>query len=110
MSNWIIYSHLHSLKLKFYSFTFTFVITRTKSSMLKRIITGDEKWVAYNNVTRKKWLSEKMKGIQSTSKADIHEIRDAMCKGKGDSFFLLSTGQEQIYRDNGYSRSLLLSQ
>jgi [histone H3]-lysine36 N-dimethyltransferase SETMAR len=40
---------------------------------LKRIITGDEKWVVYNNVKRKRSWSKKDEPIQSTSKADIHQ-------------------------------------
>lgn len=40
---------------------------------LKRIITGDEKWVVYNNVKRKRSWSKKDEPAQSTSKADIHQ-------------------------------------
>lgn len=40
---------------------------------LKRIITGDEKWVVYNNVKRKRSWSKKDKPAQSTLKADIHQ-------------------------------------
>ena len=40
---------------------------------LKLIITGDEKWVVYNNVKRKRSWSKKDEPTQSTSKADIHQ-------------------------------------
>jgi len=40
---------------------------------LKRIITGDEKWVVYNNVKRKRLWSKKDEPARSTSKADIHK-------------------------------------
>ena len=40
---------------------------------LKRIITGDEKWVVYNNVKRKRSWSKKDELAQSTSKTDIHQ-------------------------------------
>lgn len=40
---------------------------------LKRIITGDEKWVVYNNVKRKRSWSKKDEKAQSTSKAEIHQ-------------------------------------
>ena len=46
---------------------------------LKRIVTGDEKWVVYNNVKRKRSWSKKDQPAQSTSKADIHQKSDAIC-------------------------------
>ncbi|XP_039762017.1 histone-lysine N-methyltransferase SETMAR-like [Pararge aegeria] len=42
---------------------------------LKRIITGDEKWVVYNNVKRKRSWSRKDEPAQSVSKANIHQKR-----------------------------------
>ncbi|GFV25186.1 histone-lysine N-methyltransferase SETMAR [Trichonephila clavipes] len=43
---------------------------------LKRIITGDEKWVVYNNVKRKRSWSKKDEPAQTISKADIHQKKD----------------------------------
>ncbi|GFX80654.1 histone-lysine N-methyltransferase SETMAR [Trichonephila clavipes] len=40
---------------------------------LKRIITGDEKRVVYNNVKRKRSWSKKDELAQTSSKADIHQ-------------------------------------
>ncbi|GFX81750.1 histone-lysine N-methyltransferase SETMAR [Trichonephila clavipes] len=40
---------------------------------LKRIITGDEKWVVYNNVKRTRSWSKKDEPAQTISKADIHQ-------------------------------------
>ena len=40
---------------------------------LKRIITGDEKWVVYDNVVRKRSWSKRDEPAQSTSEADIHQ-------------------------------------
>lgn len=40
---------------------------------LKRLITGDEKWIVYNNVKRKRSWCKKDESSQSTSKADIHQ-------------------------------------
>ena len=40
---------------------------------LKRIITGDEKWVVYNNVVRKRSWSKRDEPTRSTSKADIYQ-------------------------------------
>lgn len=40
---------------------------------LKQIITGDEKWIVYNNVNRKRSWSKHDEAPQTTSKADIHQ-------------------------------------
>ncbi|GFX35038.1 mariner Mos1 transposase [Trichonephila clavipes] len=40
---------------------------------LKRLITGDEKWVVYNNIKRKGSWSRPGEPTQTTSKADIHQ-------------------------------------
>ncbi|GFU67449.1 histone-lysine N-methyltransferase SETMAR [Trichonephila clavipes] len=40
---------------------------------LKCIITGDEKWVVYNNVKNKRPWSKKDEPAQTISKADIHQ-------------------------------------
>ena len=38
---------------------------------LKRLITGDEKWVVYNNIERKRWWSRPREPARTTSKAGI---------------------------------------
>ncbi|XP_015429415.1 PREDICTED: ankyrin repeat domain-containing protein 12 [Dufourea novaeangliae] len=40
---------------------------------LKRIITGDEKWVMYSNIIRKRSWSKRDEPAQSTSKAELHQ-------------------------------------
>ncbi|KAG9427849.1 Ammar1 transposase [Apis mellifera carnica] len=40
---------------------------------LKRLITGDEKWVVYNNIKRKRSSSRPREPAQTTSKAGIHQ-------------------------------------
>ena len=40
---------------------------------LKRIITGDEKWIVYNNVNRKRSWCTPNESSQTTSKANIHQ-------------------------------------
>nr|AAP51092.1 transposase [Forficula auricularia] len=40
---------------------------------LKRLITGDEKWVVYNNIKRKRSWSRPGEPAQTTSKAGIHQ-------------------------------------
>ncbi|GFW70985.1 histone-lysine N-methyltransferase SETMAR [Trichonephila clavipes] len=43
------------------------------SPFLKRLITGDEKWVIYNNIKRKRSWSRPGEPTQTISKADIHQ-------------------------------------
>ncbi|KAK2580003.1 hypothetical protein KPH14_010768 [Odynerus spinipes] len=40
---------------------------------LKRIITGDEKWVVYNNINRKRSWSKHDESAQTISKAELHQ-------------------------------------
>lgn len=40
---------------------------------LKRLITGNEKWVVYNNIKRKRSWSRPGEPAQTTSKAGIHQ-------------------------------------
>ena len=40
---------------------------------LKQLITGDEKWVVYNYIKRKRSWSKPGEPTQTTSKADIHQ-------------------------------------
>ena len=40
---------------------------------LKRIITGDEKWIDYNNVNRKRSWSKNDEPAQTISKAELHQ-------------------------------------
>ncbi|KAG9431174.1 Ammar1 transposase [Apis mellifera carnica] len=40
---------------------------------LKRLITGDEKWIVYNNIKRKRWWSKPREPAQTTLKTGIHQ-------------------------------------
>ena len=40
---------------------------------LKRIISGDEKWIFHNNVVRKRPWSKRDEPPQTTSKAELHQ-------------------------------------
>lgn len=53
---------------------------------LNRLITGDEKWIAYNNIMRKRSWSRSHDSPQTTSKPDIHQMKIMIsvwwdCKG-----------------------------
>jgi [histone H3]-lysine36 N-dimethyltransferase SETMAR len=57
---------------------------------LKRIITGDEKWVVFNNIKRKRSWNKKVEPVQSTLKADIHQktmMLSVWCYFNGIVFF-----------------------
>ena len=47
-------------------------------AFLKRLITGDEKWIVYNNVVRKRSWSRHDDSFQTTSKADIYQNHDTL--------------------------------
>lgn len=50
------------------------LIKRERSNpFLNRLITGDEKWIAYNNVTRKRSWTRSHDSPQTISKSDIHQ-------------------------------------
>ena len=51
----------------------TLIRRQRNDPFLKRIVTGDEKWVVYNNVKRKRSWSKKDTPAQTTSKLDIHQ-------------------------------------
>ena len=40
---------------------------------LKRIIASNEKWIAYNNVVRKRSWSKRYEPLQTTSKVELHQ-------------------------------------
>ena len=60
---------------------------------LKRIITGDEEWVVYDNVVRKRSWSKRDEPAQSTSKADIHQKKVMLSVWWDFRGFILSCSQ-----------------
>jgi len=49
------------------------LIKREKNDpFLKRMITGDEKWIVYNNVSRKRSWSRRDEALERQAKAEIH--------------------------------------
>lgn len=70
---------------------------------LKRIVTGDEKCVVYNNVKRKRSWSKKDEPAQTIFKADIHQKKvmpSVWCDFKGFFFELLpdnTTIHSEVY-------------
>lgn len=77
-------------------------------SFLKRIITGDEKWIVYNNVNRKRSWSRRDEPPQTTSKADIHQKKIMLSvwwDWKGVVYFELLP-RNQTIDSNVYCRQL----
>ena len=69
---------------------------------LKRIITGDEKWIVYNNVSRKRSWSKHGEPAQTTSRADIHQKKVMLSvwwDWKGVVYFELLPGNPMINSD-----------
>jgi len=75
---------------------------------LKRLITGDEKWIVYNNVVRKRSWCRRDDLPQATSKADIHQRKVMLSvwwDRKGVVFFELLP-RNQTINSNVYCRQL----
>ena len=76
---------------------------------LKRIITGDEKWVVYDNLVLKRSWSKRDEPAQSTSKADIHQKKVVLSVWwdlKGIVYFELLP-RNQTINSNFYCRQLM---
>lgn len=68
----------------------------------KRLITGDEKWIVYNNVVRKRSWYRRDGSPQTTSKADIHQKKVMLSVWwdfKGIVFFELLPRNQTINSD-----------
>jgi len=75
---------------------------------LKRLITGDEKWIVYNNVVRKRSWCRRDDLPQVTSKADIHQrmiMLSVWWDRKGVMFFEFLP-RNQTINSNVYCRQL----
>ncbi|GFV10856.1 histone-lysine N-methyltransferase SETMAR [Trichonephila clavipes] len=78
---------------------------------LKRIITGDEKWVVYNNVKRKRSWSKKDKPAKTISKADIHQkkldkLNDALQQKRSE---LINRKGVVFHQDNARPHTSLVT-
>ena len=76
---------------------------------LKRIITGDEKWVVFDNVVRKRSRSKRDEPAQSRSKANIHQKNVKLgvwWDFKGIVYFELLP-RNQTINSNVYCRHLM---
>lgn len=66
-------------------------------SFLDRIVTGDEKWILYNNVQRKRSWKLSGEGAEPISKAGLHPVKVLLCvwwDAKGIIYYeLLQQGQ-----------------
>ncbi|XP_018349831.1 PREDICTED: histone-lysine N-methyltransferase SETMAR-like [Trachymyrmex septentrionalis] len=69
---------------------------------LKRIITGDEKWIIYNNVERKRSWSKRGEPPSTTPKAGLHPKKVMLCiwwNWKGIVYYELLPNNETIDSD-----------
>ena len=68
-------------------------------SFLKRIITGDEKWIIYNRVKRKRSWSRKEEPSQST--ANSSKEGDALCMVRLERNYIFRVDTEQASHQFG---------
>jgi len=69
---------------------------------LKRIVTGNEKWIIYNNVERKRSWSKRGGPALTTSKLDLHPKKVMLCiwwHWKGIVYYELLPGNEIVNSD-----------
>ena len=78
-------------------------------SFLKRIITGDEKWIIYHNVVRKRSWTKKYVSPQSTSKSSIHQknIMLSVWRVYNSVVYFQLLPRNQTVDSNVYCRQLL---
>ncbi|GFW42228.1 mariner Mos1 transposase [Trichonephila clavipes] len=77
-------------------------IRNENDPFLKRLITGDEKWVVHNNIKRKRPWSRPGEPTQTTSKVDIHQkkiLLSVWWDYKGIIYFELLTPNRTINSD-----------
>ncbi|XP_046828276.1 histone-lysine N-methyltransferase SETMAR-like [Vespa crabro] len=89
----------------------SFLKRHENDPFLKRIITGDEKWVVYNNVKRKRSWSKKDEQAQSISKANIHQkmldkLNDALQQKRPE---LINREGVVFHQDNARHHTSLVS-
>ncbi|XP_012061732.1 PREDICTED: histone-lysine N-methyltransferase SETMAR-like [Atta cephalotes] len=77
---------------------------------LKRMITGDEKWIVYNNVSRKRSWSKRNKAPERHAKAEIHQklqkLSDAIAQKRPE---LISRGGVVFHHDNARPHTSLIT-
>ena len=69
---------------------------------MKRIITGVEKWIVYNNVVRKRSCYKRDEAPQTTSKAELHRKKIMLSiwwDWKGVVFYALLPRNQRINSD-----------
>jgi [histone H3]-lysine36 N-dimethyltransferase SETMAR len=64
---------------------------------LDRLVTGDEKWILYNNIQRKRTWKQAHEGAEPVSKGGLHAMKALLCIWwdiRGVIYFLSSSFQQ----------------
>ena len=71
---------------------------RNEKTFLKQVVTGDEKWIIYNNVERKKSWKKRNEPPLATSKTGLHPKKVMLCvwDWKGILYYELLSNNETI--------------
>ncbi|XP_055711489.1 histone-lysine N-methyltransferase SETMAR-like [Phlebotomus papatasi] len=79
-----------------------FASTDQKRTFLDRLVTGDEKWILYNNVQRKRTWKQAHEGSEPVAKGGLHPMKVLLCIWwdiRGVIYFELLPAGETITAD-----------
>jgi len=54
------------------------IIKREENGLFLKRITGDEKWIVYNNISRKRSWNRRGEASERQAKAEIHQKKNAV--------------------------------
>ena len=66
-------------KLKFVSTAVSLLARQQNEPFLDRVITGDEKWIMYHNINRKRSWKYGSEQAESLAKAELHPMKIFLC-------------------------------
>ena len=79
LDTWVPHSLTERNKLNRVSVAISLLGRHEKEPFLDRIVTGDEKWILYNNVQRKRNWKKAGEGAEPVAKAGLHPMKVLLC-------------------------------
>ena len=107
LDTWVPHSLTERNKLNRVSVAISLLGRHEKEPFLDRIVTGDEKWILYNNVQRKRNWKKAGEGAEPVAKAGLHPMKVLLCVWwdcRGIIHFVLLRRGETITADKQFTR------
>ena len=79
LDTWVPHSLTERNKLNRISVAISLLGRHEKEPFLNRIVTGDEKWILYNNIQRKRKWKKAGEGAEPVAKAGLHPMKVLLC-------------------------------